>query len=224
MMDGRISKYARVRDALAEAIRSGEYGIGQKLPGERTLAVQYGISYMTARRAVGELVDRGVLDRRPWEGVFVATSNGDRRPKPDVAPTATLTLNIITVGHEPPHVNTLKRLASRYAEGQGWSTRFVRIEHPGDDHALGCILGSGLSLLIIPDDLTMRGPLGEAVQQVDGRAVLIGNRMDNLGVPSVLADDTQAIGMAVQHLREHGHARIGMLCDYINHPVTSVQV
>jgi DNA-binding LacI/PurR family transcriptional regulator len=62
------------------------------------------------------------------------------------------------------------------------------------------------------------------VQQVGGRAVLIGNRMDNLGVPSVMADDTQAIGLAVEHLRQHGHTRIGMLCDYVNHPVTSVQV
>jgi DNA-binding LacI/PurR family transcriptional regulator len=133
-------------------------------------------------------------------------------------------LNIITVGHEPPHVNTLKRLASKFAEGRGWLTRFVRIDHPGDDTAVRCILGGGLSLLIIPDDATMRGPVGEAVQQVNGRAVLIGNRMDNLGVPSVLADDTQAIGMAVRHLRDRGHTRIGMLCDYTNHPVTSVQV
>jgi DNA-binding LacI/PurR family transcriptional regulator/DNA-binding transcriptional regulator YhcF (GntR family) len=221
-MSVKTSKYARVRDALADAIRNGEYGSGQKLPGERALAVQYGISYMTARRAVGELVERGLLDRRPWEGVFVTwAQSSNLSPAP---PAAVTTLNIITVGHEAPHVNTLKRLASKYAETQGWPTRFCRIEHPGDDHAIGCILGGGLSLLIIPDDVTMRGPVGEAVQQVNGRAVLIGNRMDNLGVPSVLADDTQAIGLAIQHLREHGHERIGMLCDYINHPVTSVQV
>jgi DNA-binding LacI/PurR family transcriptional regulator/DNA-binding transcriptional regulator YhcF (GntR family) len=220
-----IAKYARVRDALAKAIRSGEYTVGQKLPGERSLAVQYGISYMTARRAVGELVERGLLNRRPWEGIFVALPDRDGgSTKPHAMSSGTVTLNIITVGYEPPHVNTLKRLASKYAQGCGWSTRFTRVEHPGDDHAIGQILGGALSLLITPDDLTMRGPIGEAVQQVNGRAVLIGNRMDNLGVPSVLADDTQAIGLAVQHLREHGHTRIGMLCDYINHPVTSVQV
>src|SRR5688500_15538012 len=111
-MNGRLSKYARVRDALAEAIRNGEYGTGQKLPGERMLAVQYGISYMTARRAVGELVDRGLLDRRPWQGVFVALPPPPpRAAKPDGAnATATTTLNVITVGHEAPHVNTLKRL------------------------------------------------------------------------------------------------------------------
>jgi DNA-binding LacI/PurR family transcriptional regulator/DNA-binding transcriptional regulator YhcF (GntR family) len=226
-MNVSTSKYTRVRDALAKAIRSGKYAVGEKLPGERTLATQYGISYMTARRAVSDLVEQGLVDRRPWEGLFVtdfapAGGNMDVAAVPN--PNATTTLNIFTVGHEPQHVNTLKRLASRYAEERGWFTRYVRIDHPGDNHAIGCILGGGLSLLIIPDDATMRGPVGEAVQQVNGRAVLIGNRMDNLGVPSVLADDTQAIGMAVQHLREHGHTRIGMLCDYINHPVTSVQV
>jgi DNA-binding LacI/PurR family transcriptional regulator len=226
-------KYTRVRDALAKAIRSGKYTPGQKLPGERALAVQYGISYMTARRAVSELVQQGLLDRRPWEGLFVMASVSPARSAevptgapnaPGTSTTATTTLNIITIGHEPPHVNTLKRLASKYADEQGWLARYVRIDHPGDDHAIGRILAEELSLLIIPDDATMHGPVGEAVQQVNGRAVLIGNRMDNLGVPSVLADDTQAIGMAVQHLREHGHERIGMLCDYINHPVTSVQV
>jgi DNA-binding LacI/PurR family transcriptional regulator len=233
-MNSTQPKYTRMRDALASAIRNREYTPGQKLPGERALAIQYGISYMTARRAVSELVEQGLLDRRPWEGLFVTVgpSTGGKlapatgSPDSDDTPpaTGTTTLNIITVGHEPPHVNTLKRLASKYADGHGWLTRFVRIEHPGDVHAIGCILGGGLSLLIIPDDATMRGRIGQAVQQANGRAVLIGNRMDNLGVPSVLADDTQAIGMAVQHLRQHGHERIGMLCDYINHPVTSVQV
>src|SRR4051794_14955595 len=164
-MNTPSSKYIRVRDALAGAIRSGEYTVGQKLPGERSLAVQYGISYMTARRAVSELVELGLLDRRPWEGLFVtaAPSNGNVDSPVGVAssnPSATTTLNVITVGHEPPHVNTLKRLASKYAESHGWFTRYVRIDHPGDNHAIGCILSGGLSLLIIPDDATMRGPVG----------------------------------------------------------------
>src|SRR3954464_5564822 len=130
-MNTTSSKYVRVRDALADAIRSGEYVVGQKLPGERTLATQYGISYMTARRAVSELVELGLLDRRPWEGLFVTAApatehkNGVGRPNFEVphaagANVATTTLNVFTIGHEPPHVNTLKRLASKYAENKGW--------------------------------------------------------------------------------------------------------
>lgn len=220
-MSTSTSKYMRVRDALAEAIRVGQYAAGEKLPGERTLATQFGISYMTARRAVSELIGMGLLERRPWEGIFVTA--GTAEPTAPQIP-GTTTLAAITVGHEAPHVNTLKRLAAKYAEGRGWATRFVRMDRPDDEHAVRAILGGGLTLLIIPDDATMRGPVGEAVQQVNGKAALIGNRMDNLGVPSVLADDTRAIGMAVEHLRANGHRRIGMLCDYTNQPVTSVQV
>src|SRR5690349_9384212 len=104
-MNTTSSKYVRVRDALAGAIRSGEYAVGQKLPGERTLAVKYGISYMTARRAVSELVELGLLDRRPWEGLFVmgggAATNGQNVDVASVPipATATTTLSVFTVGH-----------------------------------------------------------------------------------------------------------------------------
>src|SRR3954468_18104475 len=136
-MNHTSSKYIRVRDALAGAIRSGEYTVGQKLPGERTLATQYGISYMTARRAVSELVELGLLDRRPWEGLFVTavpttelnniTNARNGHHNVDISHSAspavaTTTLNVFTIGHELPHVNTLKRLASKYAESRGWFT------------------------------------------------------------------------------------------------------
>src|SRR5579859_5576410 len=107
-MSTSTTKYGKVRDALAEAIQRGEYTAGQKLPGERVLATSFGISYMTARRAVYELIQMGILERRPWEGVFVVSDS-----KSPVS--TTTTLNVITVGHEPPHVQTLKRLAARDA-------------------------------------------------------------------------------------------------------------
>jgi GntR family transcriptional regulator, arabinose operon transcriptional repressor len=225
-MNTATSKYMRVRDTLAEAIRDGKYAIGQRLPGERTLAAQFGISYMTARRAVSELIGMGLLERRPWDGIFVTSTTGtDGSAFPSGGSTSAITtLTVITVGHEPPYVNTLKRLAGKYAQGHGWEAQFVRLQRPNDEHAVRCVLGGGLTLLLVPDDATMRGPVGEAVQQVNGKAALIGNRMDNLGVPSVMADDTQAIGIAIDHLRGRGHRRIGMLCDYTNQPVTSVQV
>jgi DNA-binding LacI/PurR family transcriptional regulator len=180
---------------------------------------------MTARRAVSELIAMGILERRPWDGIFVTGgTNGSASTNGTPAGPATTPLTVITIGHEPPYVNTLKRLAGKYAQEQGWEAHFIRLQKPSDEHAVRCVLGGGLTLLLVPDDATMRGPVGEAIQQVNGRAALIGNRMDNLGVPSVMADDTQAIGVAIEHLRGKGHTRIGMFCDYTNQPVTSVQV
>ncbi|MFJ4174769.1 FadR/GntR family transcriptional regulator [Microbacterium sp. NPDC089696] len=58
-------------DILLDRIRSGEWGLGQKLPGETTLAAQLGIGRSTAREAIRQLAGRGVLSTRQGAGVFV---------------------------------------------------------------------------------------------------------------------------------------------------------
>lgn len=50
-------KHQEVRAAIMAAIRSGEFQIGHRLPSERELAERFGVSYMTARRAVSEMVE-----------------------------------------------------------------------------------------------------------------------------------------------------------------------
>ncbi len=57
---------------LLKKIRNGILQPGTRLPGERKLAGIYGISYMTVRRIVGELVELGILERRPRSGLFVS--------------------------------------------------------------------------------------------------------------------------------------------------------
>jgi GntR family transcriptional regulator len=64
--------YRRVGDDLAACIRSGELAPGARVPSERELAVQLGISRMTARAAVDLLARRGLVERRERSGVFVA--------------------------------------------------------------------------------------------------------------------------------------------------------
>ncbi|GIT81211.1 GntR family transcriptional regulator [Leifsonia sp. LS1] len=58
-------------DALLERIRSGEWTLGEKLPGETTLAPQLGVGRSTVREAIRQLAGRGVLQSRQGAGVFV---------------------------------------------------------------------------------------------------------------------------------------------------------
>ncbi|MEU6392860.1 GntR family transcriptional regulator [Streptomyces sp. NPDC046939] len=67
----RRPKYQRIADALREAIQSGEYGPGDRLPGENDLMATYGVARMTARQALGVLRDEGVAEARKGAGVFV---------------------------------------------------------------------------------------------------------------------------------------------------------
>ena len=58
-------------DLLLERIRAGEWALGEKLPGETTLAPQLGVGRSTVREAIRQLAGRGVLASRQGAGVFV---------------------------------------------------------------------------------------------------------------------------------------------------------
>ena len=43
-----------------------------KLPGERDLAIEFGVSYMTLRKAVDNLVAENLLYKIPTQGTYVS--------------------------------------------------------------------------------------------------------------------------------------------------------
>jgi GntR family transcriptional regulator len=59
---GRRPKYQRIADELREAIRTGAYGPGDRLPGENDLMASHEVARMTARQALGVLQQEGVID------------------------------------------------------------------------------------------------------------------------------------------------------------------
>lgn len=68
--------YAQVRSEISESILNGAWPRGTQIPGEQELAVHFGVSVGTVRRALGELVTEGFLARRPRLGTIVT----DRSP------------------------------------------------------------------------------------------------------------------------------------------------
>ncbi|ALX67403.1 FadR/GntR family transcriptional regulator [Microbacterium sp. XT11] len=58
-------------ELLLDRIRAGEWQLGQRLPGETTLAPQLGVGRSTVREAIRQLAGRGVLATRQGAGVFV---------------------------------------------------------------------------------------------------------------------------------------------------------
>ncbi len=71
-MNEKIPKYIIAENRIKEAIRSGE--MIDKIPGERVLAKEFGVSYMTLRKAVENLVAEDVLYKVPARGTYVAQS------------------------------------------------------------------------------------------------------------------------------------------------------
>ena len=71
---GPLPRYYQLKEILHGKIRSGQWQPGALIPSERELCEQYGISRMTARQSIIELVREGLLYRVQGKGTFVARS------------------------------------------------------------------------------------------------------------------------------------------------------
>jgi GntR family transcriptional regulator len=68
--------YVQIQEFLAEKILSGELTPESRISSERELCQELGVSRMTVRRAITELVNEGLLERRHGAGTFIAKPKG----------------------------------------------------------------------------------------------------------------------------------------------------
>ncbi len=131
MIDKRpIPPYFQLKTLLLEAILSGEYGPGDRLPTEHELCERYAISRTPVTRALSELAADGVVLRHRRRGTFV---NPHWLPRPADQPEVRVVvpegpwernireaaprdmrINVVTVARPPLH----QVLTSAVAEGQ----------------------------------------------------------------------------------------------------------
>jgi diguanylate cyclase (GGDEF)-like protein/PAS domain S-box-containing protein len=135
--------YARLRDRIL----SGDLPVGVKLPSQRELSADYGVSPMTARLAVSNLEDEGLVVRKPRRGTFVLASTARHDPR--------LLLETVwqTLG-DAIMVATLDGIIT------GWNPAAERLFGYRADE----IIGRHASILIPPDQ-------AYAVQDIVGRLV-----------------------------------------------------
>ena len=64
--------YSRIETVLAGEITDGDLKVGDQLPTEDSLIARFGVSRITVRRAIQNLVGRGFVEIRRGKGTFVA--------------------------------------------------------------------------------------------------------------------------------------------------------
>ncbi len=68
--------YYQIREDIREKINSKEYPVNSMIPTEAELCEYYGVSRVTVRRAVLDLVQEGLLNRGKGKGTFVSENYG----------------------------------------------------------------------------------------------------------------------------------------------------
>lgn len=70
-LDSSEYVYMRLADHIEARIRAGELSLGRRLPAEREQAEEYGVAYLTVRRAMKELRERGLIKTVVGRGTYV---------------------------------------------------------------------------------------------------------------------------------------------------------
>jgi len=73
-----VPLYQQLVEALKDAIANGEFKLNDKIPTELELSKKFGISRITVRAAIDELVEEGILVKRQGKDTFVISSPSDK--------------------------------------------------------------------------------------------------------------------------------------------------
>lgn len=89
--------YIQIHDEIKEKIEANYWKIGDRLPSERELSTQFGVSRMTLRQAIQTLADEGILERKVGSGTYVAR----RKVQEKMIGTTSFTEIMLSQGREP---------------------------------------------------------------------------------------------------------------------------
>mgnify|MGYP000164081361 FL=1 len=73
--------YVQLMEELETSIRNGVYKPGDKIMTEAEMAKEYGVSLITVRKAVGSLMEKGLVVRKQGKGTFVKKPKYSRNMK-----------------------------------------------------------------------------------------------------------------------------------------------
>ncbi|MGW5639609.1 LacI family DNA-binding transcriptional regulator [Streptomyces sp. NPDC003832] len=208
----RGPKYQWVAERLRSDIARGVWPVGAQLPVERELARTLDVSINTVRRAVGELVADGTVQRRQGAGTFVC-------PRPGSAPAPRRLVGVLvpsTTYYYPRVVEGIRQVL----RDAGVSVLLASSEYDLDTERdeLRALRETDVDgLLLVPNLHLMPDPQDylDDLRRLPVPYVLVERRPPRPApddpTPYVRTDHAGGVCLALRHLHTLGHRRIGQL-------------
>jgi DNA-binding LacI/PurR family transcriptional regulator len=191
----RRFKAEQIQEILELRVRHGDYN-GRELPTERELAVELGVSRMTARKAVQRLVARHVLERLPNGRVGLSRKGS-----------AALRLAFLVPSLSSQDIQRWRLAIERAAIAFGASVRTMLYVH-WDDPTIVEALESYDGVLITMSCEEIPTRILHKLRNAGRDVAVLGRDLSASGIPSVDLFPPAFLQRLLDHLAEQGHRAV----------------
>lgn len=209
-----------MREHLLNGIQRKEYVLGRRIPTEKRLATQLGISRNTVREAVASLVQEGVLNRRQGSGTYVLRTPSQAQKKDRFASIKVVRVGLVLPGHgvAAPMNSYLRRLIDGMThtepDAPAVEVRFLTPDTtyrgPSGVHFLDAIKQHTIDVLLMTVFEVNEAELDEAL--ASGVPVIFsGLASPRAGIPLVRSNLAAGVTKLTNHLHDIGREKIGLL-------------
>lgn len=195
------TKYHDVMDIIWRRIEAGDYLLND-LPGERKIAADTGVSYMTARKAVQTMIQEGMLARE--ENGKLCVDPNYRRSK------SRLDVVFLYPAYPSDHLNQCRLAVTDVAAQYDVAVRQVQYVH-WDDPIVWDALGGADGVLLIPSTETVPTHVIDRFGEFAGKLVVFDGDMSKHGIPSIRLYPSAHIEELFEHAYKLGHRHIDFL-------------
>ncbi|MCC7084104.1 MAG: substrate-binding domain-containing protein, partial [Pirellulales bacterium] len=171
------------------------------LPGERKIAEEIGVSYLTARRAILQLLEQEVLIRQPSGALDVHPAFVKRMKLAEVV--------LLYPSYPSNYLTQLRGIVSEYAQEIGTNLRPMQFIH-WDERIVLEAVEQAKGVLIIPSGHPFPKRLAEPFRL--NKVVILDGDFTQYGVPSIRLFRDKCIESVLDYIHELGHTKI----DFIN--------
>lgn len=201
--------YERILDDIRSKIEQGIYRTGEKIDSLNQLCARYGVSKITAIRAIDELQKLGLLRKVAGRGSYVTGMRYEAQDKHDAPPLRRIILFSKGFIEQTADSNFAKKIYNGITSQAGRQGIDVRVEHISETEVRGPVQ---IPFLPASDEGIIALARDSVISMLylftdpNCRRVLVDTSV--AGVPNVLTDNYDGIRQLLEHLAGLGHRHI----------------
>lgn len=195
-------KYANIYQDLRLAILRGEYAPNDRLPSENAVALKYGVSRITSKRALNELAAADLVYRVRGGGTYVKPHRSTTQRK----------LLLVLPFTDTTAFGNYRGGIDQTLKGTTWQLQLMANETFLQQDPT-TLVHAVAGVIYYPQNLATELPLLMALHAQRLPLVVLDKRPAALAVPSVISDNVAGGRLACQHLQQLGHRRIAFLAE-----------